>query len=225
MSTTSGVGTIKGAAWPAGSFILLLFAATSRLWGAAPELEFHCPATVADAATPEIMRDLAGRLIPIYQDPDPERYLANLSALQMVAGDYAAAHVSSNRCAIGGGVRMSSGPSGAAMMYDVYAHAKALETETRILVRGRPSTSRSDEVASRLSDHDAYAWSSGLGPPREEAGGSSSAARPAAARRHHRSGGCREAVWAYPAYEAYRSVLAVGGVARGEGRRSTLPHR
>ena len=42
MNRTSGAGAIKGAARPAGSFILLLFAATSRLWGAAPELEFHC---------------------------------------------------------------------------------------------------------------------------------------------------------------------------------------
>ena len=37
------------------------------------------------------MRDLAGRLVPVYQEPDPDRYLANLSALQMVGGNYTAA--------------------------------------------------------------------------------------------------------------------------------------
>ena len=40
------------------------------------------------------MSDLAARLIPVYQDSDPERYLANLSALQMAAGEYAAADIS-----------------------------------------------------------------------------------------------------------------------------------
>ena len=37
------------------------------------------------------MRDLAERLLPVYQEADPDRYLANLSVLQMAAGDYAAA--------------------------------------------------------------------------------------------------------------------------------------
>ncbi len=156
MSTTSGAGTIKGAAWPAGSFILLLFAATSRLWGAAPELEFHCPATVADAATPEIMRDLAGRLIPIYQDPDPERYLANLSALQMVAGDYAAAHVSRQSLRDRRRRADVKRPIGRGVIYDIYAQAKAMEAENGASFADSFTKSFRD-VVPRLSDQDAYA--------------------------------------------------------------------
>ena len=32
------------------------------------------------------MRDLAGRVLPVYQESDANQYLNNLSALQLVAG-------------------------------------------------------------------------------------------------------------------------------------------
>ncbi len=57
----------------------------------AQEFQFQAPAAVADAATPALMRDLALRVLPVYKEADSARYLANLSALQMVAGDYPAA--------------------------------------------------------------------------------------------------------------------------------------
>ena len=38
------------------------------------------------------MRDLALRVLPVYQELDRDRYLATLSALQMVDEDYTAAY-------------------------------------------------------------------------------------------------------------------------------------
>ena len=57
----------------------------------AQTFEFAPPPTVEDAATPAAMRDLAVRLLPVYQDPDIQRYLATLSILQLVAGNDQAA--------------------------------------------------------------------------------------------------------------------------------------
>src|SRR5260221_10990926 len=72
----------------------LLFVTLFRASAGASDFEFPPPATAEDSETPEIMRDLAVRLIPVYQKPDPDRYLANLSALQMAARDYTSAYVS-----------------------------------------------------------------------------------------------------------------------------------
>src|ERR1700691_2724623 len=78
----------------AGSLCWLLFVAVSSSWASAPQMEFHTPSSMGDATVSATMRDLAARLVPVYQDADPDRYLATLSALQMVAGNYAAAYVS-----------------------------------------------------------------------------------------------------------------------------------
>ena len=53
---------------------LALFMAAAFLpaW-AAPQFDFHAPPAAADASTPAIMRDLADRLLPVYQEPDPDR--------------------------------------------------------------------------------------------------------------------------------------------------------
>ena len=71
--------------------MLLFFVSTG--W-AAPDFDLRVPASPQDATAAAAISDLASRLIPVYQDSDPERYLANLSALQMAVGDYAAADIS-----------------------------------------------------------------------------------------------------------------------------------
>lgn len=130
------------AAWPA--------------WAAAQDLEFHATGSANDAATPGVMRDLAERLLPVYQEPDPDRYLANLSALQMAADDYVAADASRQSLRERRRRADSGRPVGRAILYDIYAHAKALETQDRI-----PFTEAFDktfdETIPRLSGHDAYA--------------------------------------------------------------------
>jgi putative CocE/NonD family hydrolase len=138
------------------SWLLPLFCLViSRVWAAAPELEFHAPASVDSPAAAATMRDLVDRLLPVYQESDPDRYLANLSALQVVAGNFAAADVS--RQALRDRRRRSNvrRPVGRETVYDIYAYAKALEAENRVsFADGFARSFR--EVVSRLNDHDAY---------------------------------------------------------------------
>jgi uncharacterized protein len=162
MKKTSRPGGTIGATRSAKSFFFFLCVATSRLCAAAPELEFHAPSTVADATTPAIMRDLAGRLIPVYQEPDPERYLANLSALQMVVGDYASAYVSRQSLRDRRRRADINRPIGRAVIYDMYAYARAMEAENGVSFAENFTKSFRD-VVPRLNDQDAYTVAGWLG--------------------------------------------------------------
>ncbi len=122
----------------------------------APDLEFHAPATASDPSTAAIMRDLAERLLPVYQEADPDRYLANLSALQMVAGDYRAAYVSRQSLRDRRRRKDAGQPVGRAVIYDMYASARAMEAENRIPF-AEAFTKSFHEVMDRIDDRDAYA--------------------------------------------------------------------
>jgi hypothetical protein len=135
-------------------FLLLLLVVYQAR--AALDFEFHPPAMPGDATTAAIMRDLAERLIPVYQDSDPDRYLANLSALQMAAGDYAAAYVSRESLRDRRRKADLRRPVGRSVIYDIYARAKAMEAESRISFSEAFTKSFREDV-SRLDDQDAYA--------------------------------------------------------------------
>jgi putative CocE/NonD family hydrolase len=139
------------------SLIIFLFIAVQTPSRAdAPDLEFHPPAGASDAATPAIMRDLAERLLPVYQEADPDRYLANTSALQLVTGNYAAADVSRQALRDRRHRADAGRPAGRSAIYDIYAYAKALEAEDRVsFADGFARAFR--EVAARIDDRDAYA--------------------------------------------------------------------
>ena len=142
-------------------FFLFFFLALSQSGVAASDFEFHPPSAL-DTAAAATMRDLAERLLPVYQDPDPDRYLANLSALQMVAGNYAAADVSRQSLRDRRRRADVGRPVGRAALFDIYAYAKALETENRVsFADGFTRSFR--EVVTRLSDRDAYAVTRWLG--------------------------------------------------------------
>jgi uncharacterized protein len=133
----------------------LMTVAPTRLWGAGPVFEFHAPASADDPAAAAAMRDLASRLIPVYQDPGPDRYLAGLSALQMVAGDYQAAY-ETRQSLRDRRRRLDAGrPVGRDVIFDLYARAKALEAESRIPF-AEAFTQAYKEVVPHLKDHDAY---------------------------------------------------------------------
>jgi|HubBroStandDraft_6_1064221.scaffolds.fasta_scaffold01158_2 putative CocE/NonD family hydrolase len=138
-----------------------LVVAVSPSW-AAQVFDFRAPTSPAAAAT--AISDLASRLIPVYQDPDPERYLANLSALQMAVGDYAAADISrqslrDRRRKSDFGQRVSRG-----VVIDIYAHAKALEIENKVTFADA-FTSSYRETMRRLDAHDALTVAGWLGTP------------------------------------------------------------
>jgi putative CocE/NonD family hydrolase len=131
--------------------VFVLLSAAASLRATASDLEFHAPPGADDPTTPTVMQDLAARLLPVYQDPDPDRYLANLSALQMVAGDYASGYASRQELR----ARQRGRPVSRAVIYDMYAYAKALEADDRVPF-AEAFTKSFREVVSRLNDADAY---------------------------------------------------------------------
>ena len=142
-----------------GLALVLLLVAPS--W-AAQDFSFRAPASPSSAAA--AIKDLASRLIPVYQDQDPERYLANLSALQMAVGDYAAADIS--RQSLRERRRKSDfgHPVSRALVFDIYAHAKALEMENKVTFADA-FTNSYRETMRRLDDRDAFAATGWLGTP------------------------------------------------------------
>jgi hypothetical protein len=135
--------------------LLILLIAASPAWTAAADFDFRPPARVEDASTATSIGDLAGRLIPVYQDPNADRYLANLSALQMAAGNYAAADISRQTLRERRRRSEFGRPVGQSVIYDMYAHAKALEAENR-LTFAEAFTKTFRETMPRLGDEDAH---------------------------------------------------------------------
>jgi uncharacterized protein len=150
------------AQWTANCLFLLLVIAFSRVWAVGPVFEFHAPASVDDVAAAAAMRDLAARLVPVYQDPDPDRYLANLSALQLVAGNYSAADESRQTLRDRRRLLDAGRPVGRDVIYDMYARAKAVEAESQVPF-ARAFTQAYEDVVPRLNDQDAYAVTQWLG--------------------------------------------------------------
>jgi putative CocE/NonD family hydrolase len=140
---------------------VLLFITASPSWGA-QDFYFRTPASPTDAAA--AISDLASRLIPVYQDADAERYLANLSALQLAVGDYAAADIS--RQSLRDRRRKSDfgHPVSPALVLDIYAHAKALEVENKVTFADAFTSSYRDTMR-HLDARDAFAVASWLGTP------------------------------------------------------------
>jgi putative CocE/NonD family hydrolase len=199
----------------------LLLACSAPAWAGAQDLQFQAPAAASDAATPRSLRDLAERLLPVYQDPDQDRYLANLSVLQMVAGDYVAADATRESLRERR-KRVDSGrPVGRGIMYDVYAHAKSLETEDHLTFNDAFERTY-EEVISRLSDHDVYAVEEWLEASPQEAQDDFQTllARQRPIDTINQEDAMR-LVWAYLAYEAYRSFspLVASLEARDDARR------
>lgn len=176
---------------------------------AAPKFDFRTPSSPQDAAATGAISDLASRLIPVYQDVDPERYLANLSALQMAVGDFAAADIS--RQSLRERRRKSDfgHPVGRSVIFDLYAHAKALETQDRVTFADAFTNSYREAIR-RFDDKDAFAVTRWLGT-------SPSSFRDALQRALDQNRAMSsidesdaiELIWKYVAFDAYRSFGAL----------------
>jgi putative CocE/NonD family hydrolase len=142
---------VRAARW-----VLCGLVALAAPWAGAADFEFHAPATVDDPTTPAVMRDLAQRILPVYQEQDPDRYLANLSALQMVLGDYTSAYATRQSLRNRRRVADLGRRIGRAVIYDIYAHAKAMEAE-RPVPFAEAFTQAFGDVVPQLNDEDAYA--------------------------------------------------------------------
>src|SRR3569833_3020718 len=132
-------------------------------WALAQNFDFRPPARVSDAATPSVMRDLAERILPVYQEENPERYLANLSTLQLVAGNYTAAYAS--RQSLRERRRNAgAGKVGRSLMLDMYTHARAIEANNRVPFAQAFTTAYKD-VIPKLCDLDAHTVTGWLAAP------------------------------------------------------------
>jgi hypothetical protein len=208
----------------AGFLFFLSFIAASWACAEVPDLEFHPPPNIEDPTTAALMRDLAERLLPVYQEPDPDRYLANLSALQMVAGDYAAADVSrqairDRRRHADLGQRVGRG-----VIYDIYSYAKTIEVENRVSF-SQSFTRSFNEVISRLNDHDSYVVTRWLRiSPAAYRDALQRSLDQRRAKDNIDQAGAVELIWAYLSYVAYRNFgpLVESLVAEDDGRRYTI---
>ncbi|HVJ30624.1 MAG TPA: CocE/NonD family hydrolase [Gammaproteobacteria bacterium] len=94
---------------------------------AAQNFGFEPPTEALDPALPAALRDLAERVLPVYEENDPDRYFSTLAALQMAVGDPAAARTSRATLRERLQSEQSSLPPGRAIVYDIYVGARALE--------------------------------------------------------------------------------------------------
>jgi len=195
---------------------------TAQSWSA-PVLEFHAPSSAEDPGAAATMRDLAARLVPVYQETDPDRYLANLATLQMVADNFSAADVS--RQALRDRRRRSNVhvPVGRDLVFDIYAYAKALQSESKVSFADGFARSF-HEVVYRLNNHEAYLVTRLLEIPpsafREDL------QKSLEQQRTNDSIGQADAVeliWKYLSFDAYRSFapLVSALVAEDDRRRYT----
>jgi putative CocE/NonD family hydrolase len=176
---------------------------------AATNFDYRAPASTHDATAAASISDLASRLIPVYQDKDPERYLANLSALQMAVGDYAAADIS--RQTLRDRRRKSDfgHPVGHAAIFDLYAHAKALEAQDRITF-AEAFTGAYREAIRRLDDHDAFEVTRWLStPPSDYREALQKAFDQYRARDSIDEADAIDLIWKYVSFDAYRNFGAL----------------
>src|SRR5580698_1568936 len=144
------------------SLCFLLLLVVFQPWAAAQDFDFHPPASAADPGVAAIMRDLAERMLPVYQEDNPERYLANLSALQLVAGNYTAAYESRQSLRDRRRSTDAGRPVGRSLILDIYAHARAIESTDRVPFAQAFTKAYRDAIP-KLNDLDAYAVMGWLG--------------------------------------------------------------
>src|SRR6202034_4925045 len=124
-SAVSGIGPMR---WICVALLMALLPALAS----AQELDLRLPAAATDASTPVVLRDLAERVLPVYQESDRERYLANLAALQSVSGGYAAAYATRQELRQWRHSTHGTWPTDRSVVYDIYVHARAIEAEGRL---------------------------------------------------------------------------------------------
>jgi uncharacterized protein len=188
------------ASWALSLWILALWGSVGR----AQDLEFHPPANAADPQTTALMRDLASRILPVYQESDTDRYLNNLSALQLVAGNFPAAWQTRQSLRDRRRNADAHRPASKAVVYNIYAHAKAVEAADRVPF-AQAFTQAYRDVVPNLSDRDAFAVTGWLETP---VSGLQDALQKAFDQRRAKGSiplsDAVELVWTYLAFDAYR---------------------
>ena len=205
------------------SLYLAVLLALLPCFASAQELELHLPAAATDVSTPALLRDLAVRVLPVYQESNRERYLANLSALQFVSDGYAAAYTTRQELREWRRSANGAWPADRSVVYDIYVHARAIEAADHVHFTQALAQSF-QEVVPRLSDPEAYAitWSFEAPPPvsLEALQREFDRLRPKGAVTLAEA---VDLIWIYFSFDAYRSLrpLVDSLVAADENRRYT----
>ena len=101
-------------------------------WAWAADFGFRPPRDPEDATAADLMRDLAQRILPVYQEADTDVFLANLAALQIVSGAYRAASDSSASLRSRRKGKPFDDLVQRAILDGIYARARALEADARL---------------------------------------------------------------------------------------------
>jgi uncharacterized protein len=175
----------------------------------AQELDYRPPASTNDPGLAASMRDLAVRVLPVYQEADATRYLNNLSALQLVAGSIDSAWNTRQSLIERRRPQESGKPIRQAVIFDLYVRARALATS------GSPSfaeayTRAYQQTVPPLSDLDAYTFNRWLARPvyqfREALQRSLDQDRQ---QTRITTDHAIELIWNYLAFDAYRSFSTI----------------
>jgi putative CocE/NonD family hydrolase len=191
--------------------LLVLAIAAQQLAADAQNFAFEPPAAATDTSLPPVIRDLAERLLPAYQEDDPDRYFSTLAALQMAVGEAAAAHTTRLTLRERLQTEQSPEPASRVLVYDIYTQARAIEaTDSIPFVDAYRRAFQ--ETMNGIDDRTAYALEDWFAVPAE---------RPRAelqqaldARRDAASVTLEEGlelVQAWFAFDAYRSLEGVAG--------------
>jgi putative CocE/NonD family hydrolase len=185
----------------------------------AQELDFHAPASTSDPALTAVMRDLAVRVLPVYQESDANKYLANLSALQFVAGSFDSAWNTRESLLDRRRAAEAGKPIRQAVILDLYMHARALAPTSQPFSAAYARTYQ--PFVQQLSDLDAFALNSWLARPvypyRDVLQHALDQFRP---QPRISIDHAIDLIWAYLNFDAYRSFSTVAtGLIRADDQR------
>jgi putative CocE/NonD family hydrolase len=184
---------------------LLLAAGLVQAQGQPQDLDFRAPASTNDPGLAATMRDLAVRVLPVYQEPDATRYLNNLSALQLVAGSVDSAWTTRESLLERRRPQEAGKPVRPAVVFDLYLRARALAAQGPMSF-AEAFAKAYQQTVPQLSDLDAFTLNGWLVRPvyqfREALQHSLDQARqqPRISTNH-----AIELVWNYLTFDAYRS--------------------
>jgi putative CocE/NonD family hydrolase len=174
-------------------------------WALAQNFDFKPPASANDPTAPAVMRDLAERILPVYQENDQDKYLRNLSVLQLVAGNYTAAWQSRVQLRDRRRSVDAQRPIGRSVIYDIYAYARSRQWEDKSEFSKTYGISYR-AIVSALNGQDAYTLTGWLnapvGPFRDIVQRAFDQWRPKGS---IPQADALDLIWAYLQFDAYRS--------------------
>ena len=171
----------------------------------AQELDFRAPGSTSDPALAGAMRDLAVRILPVYQESDANRYLNNLSVLQLVAGSVDSAWTTRQSLLERRHPQESGRPVRPEVVFDLYLRARALAAAGSLSFADAYARAYQQAVP-QLSDLDAYTLNGWLSRPvYQYRAALQHALDQYRSQSRISTGQAIELIWTYVTFDAYRN--------------------